>query len=490
MAGFPWSAVAAFVFIYALVLTYSLSRTHPVLRRLYGGEACIVTITAALLMTVFFGFAGFHRTWFYYVTMLALTFCMGLCLADGLCHVRQRRPASTLAHLSVFIVLFAGLFGGADKRSVNLEAHLDKPVSVAFGRDGRMEHLPFTLTLESFTIDNYPPKVMPDGGEGWDIAVLEEYDMAMPVEGGFRELNHVGAEPAAFVRATNRESGECVEGWVSCGGFMFSPVNLSLPDGQEVYMPRPTPKKYESKVRAVDADGNEYRFDITVNHPARIGKWRIYQADYDSVRGRWSDYSVLQCVHDPWFPIIGTGLWMVLAAALLMLVDAAQRALRTFLRERRRPSAVVSASAAGILLFSVALMCYYLRARELMPALQSPWFVPHVAVYMVAYAVLAAAVLLRRRDALVRIGWAFLSAGMVMGALWAKQAWGDWWSWDPKETWALATWLSYMLYLHAKPCVKDRRLMYALLVLSFLMLCMCWFGINILPAATSSIHVY
>lgn len=339
MICFPWSAVAVFIYIYALVLTYSLSRTHPRWKCLYSGRTCTITIVVATVLIVLYGFVGFHRTWFYYVIMLALLSTMGLSLIDDLWHIRQRRPAMTLAHLSVFVVLATGLFGSGDKRSAYLDAHLGSPVSEAVDVDGRAVHLPFVLTLDSFTIDHYPPKVMLSGGEspegldidregatavldGWHLTVLETYDMAMPQGGVFREINHVGAEPAALVRAEDPGSGQSVEGWISCGSFLFDPARLSLPDGRQLYMPQPMPKKYESKVRATDVKGRDYVFDIAVNHPARIGRWRIYQADYDTERGRWSTLSVLQCVYDPWFPVIRIGLWMVLAAALLMFVTA------------------------------------------------------------------------------------------------------------------------------------------------------------------------
>lgn len=149
-----------------------------------------------------------------------------------------------------------------------------------------------------------------------------------------------------------------------------------------------------------------------------------------------------------------------------------------------------------------------IHSKTLMPALQSPWFVPHVIVYMFAYAMMGAATLfavylwwkhsrketqeqeLMICDNLVRIGWAFLTLGMTMGALWAKEAWGDFWTWDPKETWAFATWSSYLLYLHVRPHVKDKNLLFALLIFSFILLQMCWYGVNYLPAAQGSIHTY
>ena len=166
-------------------------------------------------------------------------------------------------------------------------------------------------------------------------------------------------------------------------------------------------------------------------------------------------------------------------------------------------------------MMSVVFICVNLfkpeiHSKSLMPALQSVWFVPHVIVYMFAYAMMGAVTLfalylwLRRPsrrpsdeemgmcDNLIRIGWAFLSLGMIMGALWAKEAWGDFWSWDPKETWAAATWLSYLLYLHLRPRLRnDHHTAFALIIFSFLLLQMCWYGINYLPSAQgASVHVY
>lgn len=179
-----------------------------------------------------------------------------------------------------------------------------------------------------------------------------------------------------------------------------------------------------------------------------------------------------------------------------------------------------------------------IHTEELMPALRSPWFVPHVIVYMFAYAVMGIATILALRilwltrrsaagsapapgsttpatvdatasplspslqgdlrlcDTLVRMGWGFITMGIVMGALWAKQAWGDYWTWDPKETWAAATWLSYLLYMHLRQGQgqepdKTLRRTLALLIFSFILLQMCWWGVNYLPSAQGfSLHTY
>lgn len=142
--------------------------------------------------------------------------------------------------------------------------------------------------------------------------------------------------------------------------------------------------------------------------------------------------------------------------------------------------------------------------QSLMPALQSPWFIPHVTVYMFSYSVLGCAFILsciglyhhkdeylESLDQLVYIGLAFLTLGMLSGALWAKSAWGNFWSWDPKETWAAVTWFGYLLYVHLRLMsgVSPRKL-YLILIFSFLTLQICWYGVNYLPSAQGSVHVY
>lgn len=144
--------------------------------------------------------------------------------------------------------------------------------------------------------------------------------------------------------------------------------------------------------------------------------------------------------------------------------------------------------------------------QTLMPALQSLWFVPHVSVYMFSYALFGCATLLTivamlrpaadvdgAIERLIYGGMAFLTVGMLTGALWAKDAWGAYWSWDAKESWAAATWSLYLLAIHLAPSVmahKSRRLYHITLILAFLALQMCWYGVNYLPSAETSVHTY
>lgn len=148
-----------------------------------------------------------------------------------------------------------------------------------------------------------------------------------------------------------------------------------------------------------------------------------------------------------------------------------------------------------------------LQSSNLMPALQSPWFVPHVTLYMLSYALLGAATIasiialievkkgrevrvMPLIDNVTYIGIALLMVGLLMGALWAKEAWGDFWSWDPKETWALITAAVYLIYLHARLFNYNVKVILWLLPIAFLLLMITWLGVSYLPAAKGSIHLY
>lgn len=117
------------------------------------------------------------------------------------------------------------------------------------------------------------------------------------------------------------------------------------------------------------------------------------------------------------------------------------------------------------------------EVRELMPALRSSWLALHVSTAIISYGsfgvscAVSAMFLLRQKmqhsefwqknvpeekmlDIIsyraVSLGFLFLTMVLITGAIWAEQAWGHYWSWDPKETWALITWFIYSIYLHLR----------------------------------------
>jgi cytochrome c-type biogenesis protein CcsB len=81
----------------------------------------------------------------------------------------------------------------------------------------------------------------------------------------------------------------------------------------------------------------------------------------------------------------------------------------------------------------------------------------------------------------IGLGFPLLTIGIIAGAVWANEAWGTYWSWDPKETWALITWLIFASYLHSRLTKSWRGKKPAILAsIGFLAVWICYLGVNFL----------
>ena len=262
------------------------------------------------------------------------------------------------------------------------------------------------------------------------------------------------------------------------------------------------PKRFASEIQILTKSGNNIQTTVEVNKPVDVDGWKIYQYGYDTQMGAMSQTSILELVSDPWLPLVYTGIYMMLAGAVCFMLLAIPWAggWRQVRKHSKHALAIAVVIVAAF--FCVHHFMPILHSDTLVPALQSPWFKPHIIAYMLAYTLMASAavialyLLIRSKqgslDNIVYIGVALITIGMLFGALWAKEAWGHYWSWDPKETWAAITWFAYLAYVHYRqiPTHQPKLALWVLLI-SFVLLQMCWWGINYLPSAqASSVHVY
>nr|QFQ47595.1 cytochrome c heme attachment protein [Pternandra tessellata] len=83
---------------------------------------------------------------------------------------------------------------------------------------------------------------------------------------------------------------------------------------------------------------------------------------------------------------------------------------------------------------------------------------------------------------IISLGFIFLNIGILSGAVWANEAWGSYWNWDPKETWSFITWTIFSIYLHTRTNKKKFESVNCAIVASmgFLMIWICYFGVNLL----------
>jgi len=170
--------------------------------------------------------------------------------------------------------------------------------------------------------------------------------------------------------------------------------------------------------------------------------------------------------------------WAIVA--IYLLLEASWR--------ERRAGSFVLAVALLVATYAVTRPSAEKAILPLPPALRSVWMQVHVLTAMAGYAAFAVAAGLgvmrlvqratpplvggagggieRTMERAVALGFPWLTLGILTGAIWAQNAWGCYWGWDPKETWALVTWLWYLMILHVRPLRRWRGKRLAWLVVA------------------------
>lgn len=335
-----------------------------------------------------------------------------------------KKPAAALLHVSFLVILAGALTTALTSTEGSLMLYEGEQTDMFLTRDQHVAHLDFTLRLDSFRIDRYSDTGEPSGYRS-HVTIIDP-NSSTP-----------GSSLASHEKAT-----------------------------------------------------------ISMNHILRYRRLRFYQTSHtpDGLG------TVLSVVHDPY------GIGITYAGYALLLLSAIGLLLP---RRLRRPSTAALSIAA---ITTVATLGYTLRwtsADHLLPVLRSPLLGVHIGVIIVAYslflimALLSAYNLLRPKRSnpaaqspkeqaslsehsplaskLLLPAVLFLAVGIFLGAVWANISWGTYWTWDPKEVWALITLLIYCQPLHRRsmPWFRNERHLHFYLVFAFFSVLITYFGVNL-----------
>lgn len=246
--------------------------------------------------------------------------------------------------------------------------------------------------------------------------------------------------------------------------------------------------------------GSVEQAEVSMNNIYKYGEYRFYQASFDDdLQG-----SVLSINHDYYgIAITYSGYFLLFLSFILLHLHRPQAPQPPSGGERRSPhegrGARLAIGATVILLTDLWCLDYFVLDgswREI-PILRHPLLAIHVVTIILAYALLlimavqSAWWLIRRStrkltDQQGRVGnsltlaLGLLSAGIFIGAIWANVSWGNYWSWDAKETWALITLMVYAVPAHRRslPLFNDLKVYHTYILLAFLFILMTYFGVN------------
>ena len=369
---YPLNAIAGGVFLFFLIMVYAASRKAAVLQWFYSLTASITSLTAWMLLVIIMGLTrqvapsatvthggllsglGFMQmtvSWPFMLLFLYFLSVLGLVTIRKISCFKWKDVPFILNHAGLFITLLAAILGNGDLQRLRMTVPQGEPEWRATDEAGEMQELPLAIELKSFTIDEYPPKLLIiDNADGkalpeknpenilvestplsgnlldWEIEVTDLLPMAACVPGkdtvNFVAFHSEGATTALYVTARNKASGVEKSGWVSCGSFMFPYVSLQLNEEVSLVMPEREPKRFASEVLVYTKEKEQVEALIEVNKPFSMSGWKIYQLSYDETKGKWSRLSIFELVKDPWLPLVYTGILMMLLGSVCLFILA------------------------------------------------------------------------------------------------------------------------------------------------------------------------
>ena len=361
MPSWPLNLLVIIVFIAYYILIHYLIK-HPVLTWLSSIPAAIASVSAFTVMVMLLGFipqgvdeSNLHfidrigltsvtNSWAYLMSALYLLIVLGFTVMKRMNVLSLKNAAFILNHAGLWLVVVSASLGSADLWRLTMRLEAGQPVTRAIDSRGDAYELGFGIMLKDFSIEEYPPELVlinrgdysPDIAKGGKLAVVEEgsgaqlenysltFERYLPYarmtgNNAYDTTSRNGATRAVFISATDMNTGDIFEGWVSGGSFLYRPLLLPVNDEQAIAMTSLRPKKFSSDIRVYRNEENYEEFRIEVNKPYSIDGWKIYQTGYDEKMGRWSTSSTIELVRDPWLPVVYTGIFMILLGTLYLL---------------------------------------------------------------------------------------------------------------------------------------------------------------------------
>jgi membrane protein YdbS with pleckstrin-like domain len=370
---YPVNAIIGLIFISAILLSHFFLRKAAVVRWLSSVYATVPAIVVLLGIVIIlgiipqfvsyatkadiphnlsglFGWYQMTTSWTFIFSSYYLLIILGFTILK-----RTRRKfiwqdiGFYLNHLGLFLAFMGGMLGSADMNRMRMTVSEGQMEWRAQDQLQKLVELPIAIQLDTFMIEEYPPKLMlvdlESGkalpynnpvaylyeGEGKSTQLMDyKIDILSYLPNAAILRDSINTSAVAYlsegnthaikVRVSNENMTDPVVGWVSNGSFMFPHSVVYINKDLAVAMPMQEVKKYTSHVQVFTEGGESKAAVIEVNKPLRIANWTIYQLSYDQSKGKFSETSIFELVRDPWLPFVYAGIIMLLAGSFYLFI--------------------------------------------------------------------------------------------------------------------------------------------------------------------------
>jgi hypothetical protein len=323
------------VFLGLLALVFFMKK-GAALSRMASVTLSVILLAAVTIAALWMGLVPGNMvkvSWPFVLLYLMLLVNLTAITALRLKSFSAKQIPFILNHVGLLVLLFSAGPGSADKSRffmTVMEGSTEwRGEPSGTGKDAQVVELPLAIELVNFSMEEYPPKlgvVDKTTGEAMPLGKPHFFEGTLNAESQIARwefrvdsiVDRPRYAPAAYVLATEIETGTVNEGWVTCGNYFQHFKILDLTENLCVAMTFPEPKSYTSNVKVYTPDGQVKAAEIEVNSPMTVGNWKIYQFSYDTQKGKDSEYSVFELVYDPWVIPLYIGFIMMLFGAITL----------------------------------------------------------------------------------------------------------------------------------------------------------------------------
>ncbi len=355
---YPVNVIVGSAFILILINIHYIFQKKKLVKWLSSVPAAISAITVLAILTLLIGFIpqdnstgnvinrlGFThllQSWPFLFSVIYFQVILGLTILRRLSRPRLKDLSFGFNHLGLWIIVFAVAFGRGDLKQWNMYINEGDTVWYAYDSKRNKRNMDFAFKLKDFKIEQYNPKVAVFSSEDytvpkeykdaifvaeegvekriakWKVQVDTVYNYAIRQNNRFYKNKMEGSSFAAFVEVENTNTGDTKQAWISPGSFRMKPTTLKLNSNYMLGLTKPEPQRYSSEMILYTKEGVKKPVTLEVNKPLTVNGWKIYQQGYNEKKGRWSGLTILQIVKDPWLPVVYTGIFMLMAGAVML----------------------------------------------------------------------------------------------------------------------------------------------------------------------------
>ncbi|HBF88962.1 MAG TPA: hypothetical protein DDX39_10000 [Bacteroidales bacterium] len=354
--AWPLNLIVILVFAFIIILCGIFLKNNPFIKWLSGINAAISAIVFFTGLTVLMGLIpqlptdnkfishlGLNRitsSFPYAILLIYFLTSLGFVTIKRLKPFNKKNLGFFFNHFGLWLVIISANLGTGDLQKLNMTVNENQTEWRAVDEYNQVIELPIAIELKDFDIEEFNPKLLIFNNQtseieskpylidtinnifhlnDYEIAIEKFYKYSSWYNDSFHKMLEIGNPSSVFVKI--KLAGNIItEGWISSETFIQRQRNLQIDSLYTIVMVAPEPKRYFSEITVYSDNDETIKTTLEVNKPLRINGWTLYQVSYDETKGKWSNYSIIQFVRDPWLPVVYIGIGFLIIGVFFIII--------------------------------------------------------------------------------------------------------------------------------------------------------------------------